>query len=226
MKKYIILMIAIFLIVSCSHSQEKSETETTKSEDTKTVDTSMSFFVTSVNPWKWANFWGLTWADDYCKLLATNAWAWTKSWKAYLSTAATDGNPAVNARDRIWTGPWYNAVWTLIAANVEELHTNNSINKGNWLDENGNSVMWRGDETNRHDILTWSTPDWMVGNFTCSNWTSTSAEWSAIVWHHDRMWLDESDGAKSWNSSHPSKWCALENLKKTGWDWLIYCFAG
>jgi hypothetical protein len=50
-------------------------------------------------------------------------------------------------------------------------------------------------------------------------------EGSAIVGHHDRMGLNDSAEAKSWNSSHGSRACDRASLRATGGDGLIYCFA-
>ena len=188
----------------------------------------MSFFVTSQNPGTGANFGGLSGADQYCQLLATEAGAGGKTWKAYLSVAATDSQDAINARDRIGEGPWYNFNGTIIANSVSELHSDNAINKENALSEKGESINGRGDSPNVHDILTGSQPDGTAStdgkDTTCSNWTS-QGEGSAIVGHHDRMGLDESESSKSWNSSHGSRGCSLENLNGTGGGGLLYCFA-
>ena len=80
----------------------------------------MGFFVTSANPGQGANFGGLAGADRYCQALATKVGAGGRTWHAYLSTTAAAGSPAVNARDRIGAGPWYNAKGTLVAANLDE----------------------------------------------------------------------------------------------------------
>lgn len=232
MKKFLlIILITSFLFVSCSKNDEEqiqwNPTVNTTVWNEK-IDTSMWFFVSSVNSWNWADFWGISWADQYCQTLAENAWFTNKKWYAYLSNSPTDSTSAINARDRIWSGPWYNAKWDLIAVNVNDLHTNNNINKQTALNERGESIMGRWDEVNSHDILTGSTPDWMFSwvwsDTTCNNWTS-SLDGAAIVGHHDKMWLDDSVEAQSWNSSHSSRWCSLENLKSTWWAWLIYCFA-
>lgn len=69
----------------------------------------MSFFVTSEGPGNGANLGGLKGADAHCEKLAAAAGAGNRTWHAYLSTSAEDGKPAVNARDRIGKGPWYNA---------------------------------------------------------------------------------------------------------------------
>lgn len=182
-------------------------------------DTSMSFFVTSQNPGNGGNLGGLEGADAHCTALAEAAGSAGKTWRAYLSSSTVD------ARDRIGVGPWHNAAGTLIAEDVEALHGEaNQISKETALDEAGRAVNGRGDQPNRHDILTGSRPDGTAAQETCSDWTSGS-EGSAMVGHHDRMGLDESMAAKSWNSSHPSRGCDLAALQGTGGDGLFYCFA-
>jgi len=68
---------------------------------------SMRFFVTSAGLGKGGDLGGLTGADAHCQSLAAGVGAGTRTWHAYLSTQATA--EAVNARDRIGHGPWYNA---------------------------------------------------------------------------------------------------------------------
>ncbi len=188
----------------------------------------MSFFVTSANPGKGADLGGLAGADAYCQKLATAVNAGRKNWRAYLSTTASGSSPAVNARDRIGRGPWQNAKGVVVAANLDELHGANMLNKQTALTEKGEVVSGRGDPVNMHDMLTGSTPDGRVavaaGDTTCGNWTQ-SGEGSAIVGHHDRTGLDESAPAKSWNASHPTRGCGVEALKTTGSAGLFYCFA-
>ncbi len=182
-------------------------------------DTSMSFFVTSAGPGKGANLGGLEGADAHCTALAEAAGVAGKSWRAYLSTSDTD------ARDRIGAGPWFNAKGEKIADDVASLHSDaNAITKQTALDEKGNAVNGRGDKPNRHDILTGTNPDGTKSDKTCENWTG-GGEGSAIVGHHDRMGLNDSAEAKSWNSSHPSRGCGQEALQGTGGDGLLYCFA-
>ena len=186
----------------------------------------MSFFVTSSNPGKGADFGGLAGADAHCQRLAAAAGAGGKTWRAYLSTTGAGG---VNARDRIGRGPWFNAKGTQVAANVDQLHGTNQITKQTALTERGEVVSGRGDAVNMHDILTGSTPDGRAtaggtADTTCRNWTS-SGEGSAIVGHHDRMGLNTEPPALSWNSSHGSRGCSLEALKGTGGDGRLYCFA-
>ena len=186
----------------------------------------MTFFVTSVGVGDGGNLGGLAGADAHCQSLAEAAGAGGRTWRAYLST---QGDNAVNARDRIGTGPWHNAEGVRIARNVAELHGDierdrNYIFKGSAIDENGNVINGRGDRPNRHDILTGSNSLGlaMLGDDdrTCGNWTSND-EGRAIVGHHDR----NGGGNTSWNSVHPSRGCSQERLQSSGGDGLFYCFA-
>lgn len=188
----------------------------------------MSFFVTSVNPGKGADLDGLAGADRHCQALATAAGAGRQTWRAYLSTSATPGEPSINARDRIGKGPWYNAKGVLIARNIDELHRNNNLNKETALTEKGEVVKGRGDTPNLHDMLTGSDSEGRAfpGDIdtTCGNWTK-SGDGSAQVGHHDRKGLDEKPPAKSWNHSHPSRGCSPDALRSSGGGGLFYCFA-
>jgi hypothetical protein len=190
---------------------------------------SMSFFVTSTGSGKGADLGGLEGADRLCQTLAQAAGAGSKAWRAYLST---QGAGAVNARDRIGPGPWANAKGVVIAKDVAELHGANNLTKQTALDEKGGVVNGRGDTPNKHDILTGSQPDGTkfpdTPDMTCGNWTKSGAG-TAMVGHSDRTGLDESAPAKSWNSSHPTRGpgggCSQDDLKSTGGDGLLYCFA-
>jgi hypothetical protein len=184
-------------------------------------DGTMSFFVTSAGPGKGANLGGLAGADAHCQSLAEAAGSTGKTWHAYLSTSDAD------AKDRIGRGPWVNAKGQKIADDVASLHSDaNNINKETALDEKGNTINGRGDQPNRHDILTGSMPDGTkAADQSCNNWTS-DGEGAVMMGHHDRMGLDDSAAAKSWNSSHASRGgCGQEALKGTGGDGLFYCFA-
>lgn len=190
----------------------------------------MGFFVTSVGKGDGANLGGLAGADEHCQALARAAGAGSRTWHAYLSTAPAAGRPAVNARDRIGDGPWYNAKGALIGWNVADLHGDvhrdrNSINKEFALNEKGQPVNGRGDTPNQHDILTGSdshgrTLLGSAANTTCNNWTSNSAG-SAMVGHHDRS----GGGNSSWNAAHGSRSCSQQDLVATGGAGLFYCFA-
>jgi len=190
----------------------------------------MSFFVGSAGSGKGGDLGGLEGADRICRTLAEEAGAGGRTWRAYLST---QGPGAVNARDRIGSGPWINAKGVIIAKDLAELHGEaNNLNKQTALTEKGEVVKGRGDTPNTHDILTGSKPDGTAfgseTDRTCANWTS-SGTGAAMVGHSDRTGLDESAPAKSWNSSHPSRGpgggCSQDDLKTTGGKGLIYCFA-
>ena len=84
-----------------------------------------SFFLTSTGIGNGGNLGGLAGADNYCQTLAQAAGAGAKTWRAYLSTQAADGSPAVNARDRIGKGPWQNSKGAAIAKDAAELHAAN-----------------------------------------------------------------------------------------------------
>jgi hypothetical protein len=190
----------------------------------------MGFFVTSVGKGDGANLGGLAGADAHCQALAQAAGAGARTWRAYLSAAPGPGQPPVNARDRIGSGPWYNARGALIAWNVADLHGDvhrdrNNINKEFALDEKGQPVKGRGDTPNQHDILTGSDSQGRVllggaPGTTCSNWTSNGAG-SAMVGHHDRT----GGGNTSWNAVHMSRSCSQQDLVATGGAGLLYCFA-
>ncbi len=186
------------------------------------------FFVSSAGSGKGADLGGLAGADRLCTSLANAANLGPHTWRAYLSTQSAGGKPAVNARDRIGTGPWANVKGVVIADSVSELHGANRLNKQTALTERGEVVNGRGDTPNMHDILTGSQPDGtaIAGSVdtTCGNWTK-SGEGAAMLGHSDRTGLDDSVPAKSWNSSHQSRGCSVDALKSTGGDARIYCFA-
>lgn len=187
-----------------------------------------SFFVTSAGSGKGGDLGGLAGADKLCQSLADAAGIGKSVWRAYLSASATASSPAINARDRIGKGPWYNAKGVLIARNVDDLHRENNLTKQTALTEKGEIVNGRGDNPNQHDIMTGSDSMGMAFpaglDTTCSNWTS-SGDGSAQVGHHDRMGLNELPPAKSWNHSHPSRGCSVEALRSTGGNGRFYCFA-
>lgn len=192
----------------------------------------MGFFVTSVGAGKGADLGGLAGADQHCQSLAAAAGAGGKTWRAYLSTQGKDGVPTVNARDRIGKGPWSNAKGSLIARDVDQLHSaGNNISKQTALNEKGELVLGRGDTTTRHDILTGSRADGTAfspndTDMTCGNWTRSGAEGVAMVGHHDRAGPTADPWSTSWNSSHQSRGgCSQQALRGTGGDGLLYCFA-
>jgi len=189
----------------------------------------LGFFITSTGPGNGADLGGVEGADAHCQSLAEAVGAGDRTWRAYLSTQATDGQPAVDARDRIGEGPWHNAEGLQIASDVDDLHYNNAaINYEHALDENGEPVSSgaMGDPVTRHDILTGSRLDGTAyppgEDRTCANWTS-SGEGSAQVGHHDRFRFQTF--GSPWNSAHPSRGCGQADLEGTGGAGLFYCFA-
>jgi len=189
----------------------------------------MSFFVTSVAKGDGANYGGLAGADAYCQMMGTAAGRGAPVvWHAYLST---QGAGAVNARDRIGNGPWFNSRGQRVAQSVAELHGDtieqarmgNALGKQLSLTEKQGIVNGVGDMPNQHDILTGSQPDGRAytdsADHTCNNWTSSSTG-SAQVGHSDRI-----GNGSSWNSSNATKGCSQADLESTGGTGLFYCFA-
>ena len=155
-----------------------------------------SFFITATGSGNGADLGGLAGADAICQSQADAA-GLDRTFHAYLST---QGSNAVDARDRIGEGPWFNAA-------------------GSGLTATGNRIPGTGFSPNRHDVLTGSQADgtaYPAGeDMTCSNWTSDD-EGAARVGHHD--W-------PNFNSAHNSQGCSQQALINTGGDGLFYCFA-
>jgi hypothetical protein len=194
----------------------------------------MSFFITSTGSGNGANLGGLAGADALCQRLAEASGATGasgKTWHAYLSTQASGAQAAVNARDRIGSGPWYGPKGAKIANNVADLHGDtldiarlgNNLTKATAFTEKGDPVKGFGDTPNQHDILTGSQPDGRAfsdsADHTCGNWTS-AGDGTAQLGHFDRT----GGGNTSWNSAHPSRGCSQANLVSTGGAGLLYCF--
>ena len=187
----------------------------------------MGFFVTSVGIGDGGNLGGLTGADAHCQSLAATAGGGNRTWRAYLST---QGAGAVNARDRIGSGPWANATGLIMATSVESLlYDNSNFNWEHSLDENGDQFASRIDgdpDFSEHDIMTGSQIDGTAfppdQDQTCNNWTSDD-EGSVRVGHGDRYSF--TTPGSPWNSSHGTPGCTQENLVSTGGAGLFYCFA-
>ena len=129
----------------------------------------MSFFVTSEPIGNGGDLGGLEGADAHCQRLATNAGAGHRTWRAYLSTQARPGKPAINARDRIGDGPWYHARGLLRRPiKTSEIHGDTLVEaqrgsnlfKAYALTEKGNEINGVGDPMpNLHTMLTGTRPD-------------------------------------------------------------------
>ena len=199
----------------------------------------MTFFITSTGPGKGGDLGGLAGADAHCQKLAVAVGAGKRTWHAYLSTQALGDQTAVNARDRIGQGPWYNARGVKIAEGVADLHGDtlesarlgNNLNMATALTEKGDRVPGVFDATNLHDIITGSETDGRAfadtADHTCHNWTSSTTG-HAQVGHHDRTGGGpgiHTSGNSSWNSAHQSPGCSQEAFKPNGGAALFYCFA-
>jgi hypothetical protein len=188
-----------------------------------------SFFVTSTTSVT-GNLGGLAGADATCQRLATAAGHAGTNWRAYLSVERdpANGNQPTHARDRIGTGPWYNANRLLIANNLTELHSRTG-DAELFVNEHGLRIngQWAGSPTpNEHDILTGSTADGRVAaGATCADWTSDSANVIGQVGHSDGMGpnMSTAGALSSWNSSHTNLNCS--NTAPRGGAGRIYCFA-
>ena len=192
-----------------------------------------SFFVTSEGPGKGADLGGLAGADAHCQKLADAVGAGNKTWHAYLSTQASGTQAAVNARDRIGQGPWYNTRGAVVAKDLAHLHGDtlevarlgNNLSWATAFSEKNEPIKRAGDKPNEHDILTGSQPDGRAftdaADHSCKNYTSSAADGSAQVGHFDRT----GGGSTSWNSVHASRGCGQANLVSTGGAGLLYCFA-
>jgi hypothetical protein len=205
----------------------------------------MTFFIAGAVPGT-GNLGGLAGADQICQsqAQAIGGRAATRTWHAYLSQEQRGPTPAVNARDRIGSGPWYNVKGQLIAGSVADLHGDqardrNNIQKATVLDAKGGEIPGVGSPPggNQHDILTGSDPSgraFIDGyDHTCNNWTSDAMSLPqanpnvpadrarAMLGHSDRS----GGGNISWNAAHLSQGCSKQSLINTGGAGRLYCFA-
>lgn len=210
---------ASLVVVAAVCWTDTSSRWTAAAQRRDSVDPKMNFFVSSVGTGRGGDLGGVAGADKHCRDLAVAAGSNRRTWRAYLSAPRTGSQPAVQARDRIGRGPWFNARGVQVAASLQELHSPaNRMAAGTTLTETGGRVA-----TERHDILTGSTPEgrlWTTGgDATCRGWTSADAG-RAVVGHQDRV-----GGPTTWNSAHLSSGCSLPAMRRGGGDGLIYCFA-
>jgi Protein of unknown function (DUF1554) len=214
-------LLGVLLLLFGAGCDEKSPTAPT--------GPNLSFFVTSVTSMT-GNLGGLAGADATCQRLAAAVGQGSRTWRAYLSVErdANNANRPTNARDRIGTGPWYNASLTLVANNVAELHARTG-DSSIFVDERGQRIngQWTGSPSPvQHDILTGSNADGMLmSGFTCSDWTSGSAGDVGQVGHSDGLGPGQSTAGalSSWNSAHANQNCS--DTAPRGGAGRIYCFA-
>ena len=114
----IALIIALFLTAAlCAVPLVLATAASAQGNAAGGADPKMSFFITSAGSGKGADLNGLAGADAICQTLATKVGS-KKRWHAYLSTQASGGQKAINARDRIGKGPWRNIKGDTIASSV------------------------------------------------------------------------------------------------------------
>jgi hypothetical protein len=210
------------LIASLMIAAVLSRPGATGAQQPARVARNMSFFITSVGRGFGGNLGGLAGADAHCQQLAAAVGQNARLWRAYLSVPASNGGPAVHARDRIGSGPWVNAKGVTVASGVADLHSDdNALGPDTSLSEKGNVIA-----PGRHDILTGTNVDGTLAtdapDTTCQGWTSHD-KGRAMLGHHNR-----SGGGQrptSWNSAHLSSGCSQADLRATLGDALIYCFA-
>jgi hypothetical protein len=224
-----LIAVAFVLFTSACSRQDDSRHVTPKTDTTPAATPPASlemgraksvttFFITSHGPGRGGDLGGLAGADAHCQSLAKAEGSDDHTWRAYLSTQATSTTPAVNARDRIGAGPWYNALGDRIATNLRELHDGrNMIDAENAVTERGDTVS-----ADRHAILTGSRPDGTAypptEDLTCHNGTSSGGG-AARVGHHDGKTPTD------WNSAESTRGCSQRNFETAGGEGLFYCFA-
>jgi hypothetical protein len=221
------------LVATFSASAQTAPAAASAASAPRELPKEFSFFLTSHGLGKGGDLGGVAGADAHCQQLATAVGFGRKTWHAYLSTQAVDGQPAVNARDRIGSGPWINARGAVIARDLAQLHGDtvelgqlgNNLSRATVFTETNETRPGFGDRPNVHDVLTGSLPDGRAyadtADHTCRNYTSSAADASAQLGHFDRA----GGGNTSWNSAHKSRGCSQDNLVATGGAGLLYCFA-
>src|SRR5262245_9347247 len=215
--------LALLLAIICAAGCTKHHSPTAPSGP------SLSFFVSSATSVT-GNLGGLSGADATCQRLAAAVGQGSRTWRAYLSVErdAANGNQPTHARDRIGTGPWYNANHVLIANTLSELHARVG-DATLFLDERGQRIngQWTGSPAPlEHDILTGSNADGtLASGLTCADWTSSSTTSAAQVGHSDGLGPNQSAAGAlaSWNSAHANQSCA--DTAPRGGAGRMYCFA-
>ena len=242
MKKKLLLLLKLSIIM-LTGVHDASSQELLDLPETDDIPSSlMTFFVTNRPIGNGGNLGGLTGADTHCQALATEVGQGHKVWRAYLSTQARPGEPAINARDRIGDGPWAHSKARisdyrgrrlsrpLIKSQIHgdtliEAQRGSNMSKEFALTEKGQVVNGIGDPLpTLHAILTGSNTggrafDNSVDR-TCNNWTSSGSGY-AQVGHSDRV----GNGNTSWNSANTTTGCSQDDLISHGGSGLFYCFA-
>jgi hypothetical protein len=225
MSKFALMIAPLILSGVCACSSDDDDPAETSEE------TELGFFVTSTT--HDGNLGGLSGADATCETLAAAVGAGSRTWKAYLS-AENNGTP-IHAKDRIGSGPWYNADGDLVAQNLAALHAATLVGNADlFITEKGEKVngQWNGVSPNEHDIVTGSdaTGSLLMGamNSTCTDWTSNTLTPGPQVGHSDGMGpgMNVAEARyTSWNGGHPAAGCSAASLAERGSAGRFYCFA-
>lgn len=218
-----VILLSVLAIYGCDSTD--TDADAGSSDD----GTAMSFFVSSTVLTGDGNLGGLAGADAHCQALAVAVGAERTSWVAYLSTEGIAGDPAVNAIDRIGSGPWFNADGEVLAANLVDLHPtiDPTVDRDGYLvvkpadalflTENGDLIIIG------HDIFTGSEADGTVyAGRTCQDWTSNSTSDVGRIGHTDTPPVGFDP---SWNSAHDTQSCSVAGVRSRGGTGRIYCFA-
>ena len=220
--------VLMFAVAACERSETARATSTSPKTGQPPSSLAMGgaksvtrFFVTSRGVGHGGDLGGLAGADAHCQVLAQAEGSGDHTWRAYLSVQAGDGQPAVNARDRIGHGPWYNALGDRVAVDVQDLHrAPDVINEENALTERGDML-----DGGAADVLTGSRPDGTAfpgdDDHTCHNWRSDRdghAEVGRLSGQHGQ------GTGRVWNADGVSRACSEQALRSRGGG-RFYCFA-
>jgi hypothetical protein len=187
---------------------------------------------------------GLAGADEICRQTAEMGMpgAGNKSWRAFLSATQGPGGTAVNARDRIGPGPWYDRNGRLLAANLADLF-GGSRPKGDAMlvndfsNERGEPNHYVGAggynasmAVDNHDSLTGSDTMGLLRATsmadTCNDWTSTTVAGRPWSGH---SWPRSTSSGVHWVSDHQVPGCVPgfdTTLGGTGTGSCVGCSGG
>ena len=182
---------------------------------------------------------GLRGADKICTTVAEKRMpgAGKKTWRAFLSASSDGSGNPVHAKDRVGTGPWYDANGRQVASNLTQLLMDRPGDadpaiRNDLPNEHGSPNG--GDGTNNHAVLTGTGADGMLYTMaspttdsTCNDWTSKEASGHPWCGH---SWPRMGSGT-NWMSSSAVTGCApcvgngTSCVGSTGGYGAFYCFA-
>jgi hypothetical protein len=189
---------------------------------------------------------GLSGADKICAAIAEQSMPGSsaKQWRAFLSVTAGPNGTAVNAIDRVGTGPWYDRLGRLVANTKQDLlstrpATADTAIKNDLPNETGTPNHYAsGTPVDNHDVLTGTNTSGGIGTTsranTCNDWTSSTGSTGKPQIGHS--WPRTATSAMNWMSDHTAPGCAAgvntgsQNgtgscVGCAGGYGAIYCFA-